>query len=177
MNLSKRTLLSAAGLALAALLPTSQVQAQATNPPAALQATQHRVTADQFERYYDLFNRYDPAYGELLADDVVYPHPSGKTLHGRKEIMDHYTAQAERLHDKRIPTAIIIDNEGGQAAVEMRNEFSVDEGKTYTFGNGTVIKPGEVWEGSTVMIYGLKDGKISSIRGSLTSPGRLKRIK
>jgi hypothetical protein len=95
------------------------------------------VTEEQFRRYFDLFNKRDPAWSDILAEKLVYPHPSGKTFH---------------------------------------NRFWTDEGKSYTFENGMVIHSGEVWEGSAVILYELKDGKITSIRGATTGVGPVHRI-
>jgi hypothetical protein len=44
---------------------------------------------------------------------------------------------------------------------------------TPTLPTGEVVKPGEEWVGHTVMIYQLRDGKISSIRGAQSSPVKL----
>jgi hypothetical protein len=38
---------------------------------------------------------------------------------------------------------------------------------------GEVVKPGEEWVGHSVMIYQLRDGKISGIRGAQSTPVKL----
>lgn len=163
-----KALLGAGGMAAALLLSTTAVHAQPRKP----------VTEEQFKRYYELFSKGDTRYGDFLADDLVYMHPSGKLIRSRAEYIEHYKKQPEKIHDDRTPNFIVIDNEHGRAAVQMRNRFWADEGKTYTFENGTVVHGGEVWQSSVVIFYEFnKDGKITKIEGSETGPGPLKRIK
>lgn len=165
--MNTKMLLGAGGLAVAILFSTAPVQAQTANKP---------VTEEQFKRYYDLFNKKDPAWSDILADELVFPHPSGKTFRSRDEVVEFYKKQPERVHDDRIPTNIVIDNERGRAAVEMQNRFWTDEGKTYTFENGDVIRGGELWAAHVVIFYDLKDGKIVGIHGAKSGPGPIKRI-
>lgn len=169
-------LLGAGALVVAALVYTGPVQAQPSPAPAA--RAQHLVTEADFKRYYDLFNKGDTAYADFLADDIVYLHPSGKMIRTKAAYIEHYKNQPTRISDDRVPNTIVIDNERGRAAVELINHFWTKEGQTYTFENGTVIKGGEYWESSTVMFYEFnKDGKITSIKGAVTGPGPLKRLR
>ena len=175
-----KALLSAGSVAAAVLLSTGSVHAETTNaaPAAASQPARQQVTEEHFKRYYDLFNKGDTAYADFLAENLVYHHPSGKVIRSRKEYVEHYKNQPARISDDRVPNTIVIDNERGRAAVELINHFWTKEGQTYTFENGTVIKGGEYWESSTVMFYEFdKDGKIISIKGAITGPGPLKRLK
>ena len=175
-----KALLSVGSVAAAVVLFTGSVHGQATNaaPVAASQPARTQVTEEQFKRYYELFNKGDTKYADFLAENLVYVHPSGKLISSREEYVEHYKKQPEKIHDDRVPTFIVIDNERRRAAVEMRNRFWADEGKTYTFENGTVVRGGELWESSVVIFYEFdKEGKITKIQGAKTGPGPLKRIK
>ena len=130
------------------------------------------MTREKILEYYARFNAQDERYAEFLTDDVVYPYPfTGETFHGPKQIVDHYKALwAAGAQETREPVTIIIDNKAGLVAVELAAHIVARPGTTPKLPSGEVVKPGEVWEGNSVMIYTLRDGKISSIRGAKMSP-------
>lgn len=138
-------------------------------PPAA------RMTREKVLEYYARFNAEDERYAEFLTDDVVYPYPFlGVTFHGPKEIVDHYKKfWVTGIKERREPDTIIIDNEAGVMAVELTARIVAKPGMTPKLPTGEVVKPGEEWVGHSVMIYTLRDGKISSIRGAQSSPVKL----
>lgn len=143
-------------------------QALASEPAA-------RMTREKVLEYYARFNAQDERYAEFLTDDVVYPYPFlGVTFHGPKEIVEHYKKfWASGIKETREPGAIIIDNDAGLMAVELTAHIVAKPGTTPKLPTGEVVKPGEEWVGHSVMIYQLRDGKISAIRGAQSSPVKL----
>ena len=134
-----------------------------------------RMTREKVLEYYARFNAEDERYAEFLTADVVYPYPFlGVTFHGPKEIVDHYKKfWASGIKETREPGAIIIDNDAGLMAVELTAHIVAKPGMTPKLPTGEVVKPGEEWVGHSVMIYQLRDGKISAIRGAQSSPVKL----
>jgi hypothetical protein len=134
-----------------------------------------RMTREKVLEYYARFNAEDERYAEFLTDDVVYPYPFlGVTFHGPKEIVDHYKKfWVTGIKETREPRTIIIDNDAGLMAVELTAHIVAKPGTTPKLPTGEVVKPGEEWEGHSVMIYTLRDGKISSIRGAQSTPVKL----
>jgi len=134
-----------------------------------------RMTHEKALEYYALFNAEDERYAEFLTDDVVYPYPFlGVTFHGPKEIVDHYkTFWATGLKETREPVTIVIDNDAGLMAVELNAHITAKPGMTPKLPTGEAVKPGDKWEGRAIMIYKLRDGKISEIRGAMSTPVKL----
>jgi hypothetical protein len=134
-----------------------------------------RMTREKVLEYYARFNAEDERYAEFLTEDVVYPYPFlGVTFHGPKEIVDHYKKfWASGIKETREPGAIIIDNDAGLMAVELTAHIVAKPGMTPKLPTGEVVKPGEEWVGHSVMIYQLRDGKISGIRGAQSTPVKL----
>lgn len=156
---------------LAALLTLGAPQmAVAKAAPAAA-----KVTPEMIRQYYELFDRHDPHFADLLADDVVFPHISGKTFRSKAEVVGFYQNLVKTgLGERREPVTIVVDNEHGLAAVELKLHFwAAQPGVEAKLPNGDTIKPGEEWVGHSVMFYTLKNGKIAAIRGSQAGPGKL----
>lgn len=133
-------------------------------------APAEKMTREKVVEYYARFNAEDERYAEFLNSDVVYPYPVGNvTFRGPKEIVDHYKKfWATGIKETREPGTIIIDNEGGFMAVELTVRVVAKPGITPKLPTGETVKPGEEWVGKSVMIYGLRNGKISTIRGAQT---------
>jgi hypothetical protein len=165
-NSNWKTFACAAG----ALMLFASVAGQTlASQPAAL------MTREKVLEYYALFNAEDESYAKFLTDDVVYPYPFlGVTFHGPKEIVAHYkNFWLTGIKETREPNTIVIDNDAGLVAVELTARIVAKPGMTPKLPTGEVVKPGEEWVGHTVMIYQLRDGKISSIRGAQSSPVKL----
>lgn len=164
----KSILLRHAGLGAAALLCLG-------TPGVALAKSE--MTPEKIKEYYALFNKGDPKYVQFIAEDAVFPHISGKVFRGRKEILAYYHSMMNTgFREERIPTMIVIDNERGHAAVELKFRIWA-EGVAAKLPDGREIKPGEIWEGASVLFYDLnKDGLITSIRGAASGPGPVKKV-
>ncbi len=136
------------------------------------------MTKDKIIQYYELFNAGDPHYADLLADDVEFPHITGKMLHGKKAVMDFYANMEQGgVKDTRVPSTIVIDNDQGIAVIELTVHITGEPGGPHTLPTGEPLQPGEVLEGHSVMFYSFKNGKITSIRGAATGPSKFVKIK
>jgi len=125
------------------------------------------MTKEKFITYYKLFSANDPRYGDMLADNVYYPHITGRVFHNRKEVMAFYSSMMQSgVIETRIPTTIVIDNADGLAAVELTVHITAKPGAHPILPTGEKVNPGDDWVGHNMMIYGIKDGKITSIRGA-----------
>lgn len=133
-----------------------------------------RMTREKLLEYFERFNAEDERYGELLADDVVFPHPTAGTLRGRKEVVGHYKKFWDSgVRERREPDLIVIDNDGGWVAAQLTVRITAKPGITPKLPTGEEVKPGEEWVGNNVIFYQLRDGKISFIRGGKSSPIKL----
>lgn len=137
-----------------------------------------RMTKEKIIEYYKRFNEGDSRYSDLLADDVVFPHISGKTFNGKKEVLDYYGKLWKAgVKEIREPVMVAVDNENGVVAVELTFHITADPGTMPTLPTGETIRPGEEWQSHSVLFYGIKDGKITSIRGALSGPSKLVKVK
>lgn len=137
-----------------------------------------RMTKEKIIQYYQRFNEGDSRYSDLLADDVVFPHISGKTFNGKKEVLEYYGKLWKAgVKEIREPVAVIVDNENGMVAVELTFHITAEPGTMPTLPTGETIRPGEEWQSHSVLFYGIKDGKINAIRGSLAGPSKLVKVK
>lgn len=133
-----------------------------------------RMTREKLLEYFERFNTEDERYGELLADDVVFPHPTGGTLRGRKEVVAHYKKFWDSgIRERREPDLIVIDNDAGWVAVQLTVRITAKPGITPKLPTGEEVKPGEEWVGNNVIFYEIRDGRISFIRGGRSSPIKL----
>jgi len=114
-------------------------------------------------------------YHYVIADYLC--RVTGGELRGPKQIADFYQKMwATGVHEVREPTAIIIDNKGGMMAVEESVSFTPKPGfASVTLPTGEVMKAGEKWKGAAVMIFTLRDGKVTSVRGSIVGAGKITR--
>lgn len=141
-------------------------------------AQQATMTKADFVRYYELFTKGDERYADLLADDIVFPHMSGKVFHGKAEVLAYYRGIKDTGYkETREPTTIVIDNENGTAAVELTFHIWAEPGTNPKLPSGEEIHPGEMWEGHSVLFYTTRGNKITGIRGSLSGPGKVVRVK
>lgn len=137
-------------------------------------APAERMTREKLLEYFERFNAEDQRYGELLADDVVFPHPNAGTLRGRKEVVGYYKKFWDTgIRERREPDLIVIDNDAGWVAVQLTVRINAKPGFTPTLPSGDVVKQGEEWVGNNVIFYELRDGKISFIRGGRSTPIKL----
>lgn len=133
-----------------------------------------RMTREKLLEYFERFNAEDQRYGELLADDVVFPHPNAGTLRGRKEVVGYYKKFWDTgIRERREPDLIVIDNDAGWVAVQLTVRITAKPGITPKLPSGEVVKAGEEWVGNNVVFYELRDGKISFIRGGRSSAIKL----
>ncbi|MGU7773838.1 nuclear transport factor 2 family protein [Burkholderia sp. MR1-5-21] len=136
------------------------------------------MTKEKMLNYYKLFNAEDLHYAELLAPNVEFDHFVAGKLRGPQQIIDFYKKLwTGGMQEVREPTAIVIDNEGGQMAIEMLIHITARPGRgDVKLPTGEVIKQGEEWQGASVLFYGIHDGKITSIRGATSGPGKITRV-
>jgi len=158
-----------AGLALALAVTASAGQAK---------PKPKEIVPAQIVEYYKKFNTGDPSYADLLADDVEFPHITAGLLKGKAEVVGFYKKLKHNgLQEERVPQTIVIDNKGGLAAVELLVKMWTDPGVEHQLPTGETIKPGEIWEGTNVLFYKIRDGKIVQIRGSRSGPGKMQKVK
>jgi hypothetical protein len=125
------------------------------------------MTQEMFVNYYKLFSANDPRYGDMLDENVYYPHITGRVFHNRKEVMAFYASMMQSgVIETRTPTTIVIDNADGLAAVELTVHITAKPGAHPTLPTGEKVNPGDDWVGHNMMIYGIKGDKIISIRGA-----------
>lgn len=134
-----------------------------TGPVTAGEAAGQVMTREKFEDYLSLFSRGDHRYADYYDPDVVFDaRPAPAPLHGRKAILDLYDGLHKQLTEQVTAGTVVIDNAQGVMMVELTNRIVATQDNV-KLPSGTMNK-GDVSLGSGVMIYGLRNGRIVSIR-------------
>ena len=149
--------------------------AQAEGPTAAqlrepLPATvaDTRMTRAKYNDYLRLFGRFDPRFTLFYDAQVVFDTaPAPTPLHGPEAIRDFYVPIRRNLDEHVKATTIVIDNAQGIIVVELHNRMTAARGDIQL--PSRLLRIGEEREGSGVIVYSLKEGRISYIRGSAVS--------
>lgn len=133
------------------------------------------MTSEKFAEYVKLFNARDERFAEFYTEDVEFPHKAGVVLRGRRAIIDFYKNMWQGIKETLTTGAVIVDNERGLMAVEMtvhleakpKASTPTQAQKDASVLPGRALKPGETLIDKSVVIYTLRDGKISHIRGAI----------
>lgn len=125
------------------------------------------MTHEKYARYIDTFNRHDLRFVEFYAEDVAFD--KGKAdgvLKGREAIAEWYRNIWPDLTEKVTPQAVTIDSAQNLMIVELRTELTATrdgvQRPNMTLNRGDQL----VVDGAVV--YSLRDGFISSLRGVST---------
>ncbi|WP_144903919.1 nuclear transport factor 2 family protein [Novosphingobium taihuense] len=120
------------------------------------------MTRGKFEDYLRLFGIFDERFVRFYHPDVVFAiAPAAQPLHGRESVLQLYRPLRRTLDEEVLIRALVIDSEQGVMAAEISNTMTA---------RGPVRLPmlrmeaGDRRMGSGVIFYGLKDGKIISLR-------------
>lgn len=122
------------------------------------------MTQARFAAYLAKVNASDLGFVEFYHPDVWFDHGStGGMLRGRDAIAAYYRNAWSQMRERITAKAVVIDNESGQMAVELRTELEATEDVTRT--PGITMKKGDRVILTGMVIYGLDKGQIISIRG------------
>lgn len=147
-------------------LPAVMLAAGLVSLSAAPAAADEGMTPAAYAAYLERFNAGDESYAEIYHPDVVFEHdPKFGTLRGRQAIIEFYRNIRQQLKEEVKVSTLVIDNERGLMAAELttrlvatRDGVDMPSGRLNT--GDAIITRGTVY-------YGLKDGRIVSIRGGI----------
>ena len=123
------------------------------------------MTRQKYLDYAMLFSRFDPRFLQYYDPDVVFATaPAPKPMHGPKAIYDLYVPLRKDLDEHVAAPFIVIDNPHNVMMVQLENRMVATRGDV-KLPSG-VLNKGEEIIGRGVIIYRLKNGKISYIEGS-----------
>ena len=126
------------------------------------------MTHEKYARYIDTFNRHDLRFVEFYAEDVVFD--KGKVdgiLKGREAIAEWYRNIWQDLTEKVTPQVVTIDSAQNLMIVELRTELTATRDGVQR-PNMTLNK-GDRLVVDGAVVYTLRDGSISSLRGVSTA--------
>lgn len=123
------------------------------------------MTRQKYLDYAMLFSRFDPRFLEYYDPDVVFATaPAPKPLHGPKAIYDLYVPIRKNLDEHIAAPIIVVDNPHNVMFVQLSNRMVATRGDV-GLPSG-VLKMGVEMIGNGVIVYSLKNGKISYIRAA-----------
>lgn len=132
------------------------------------------MTQDAYHLYLQRFSAGDDRYADMYDDNVVFTHdPKFGTLRGRQAILDFYRKIRLDLKETVQASMVVIDNEQGVMAAELTTQLvAIRDGVEMPSGRlnmgDTIISRGTVY-------YGLRDGRIITIRASIDGHDLLRR--
>lgn len=146
-------------------LPVMALAATSAKAETSCEAPRGGISRKEFDRYVALYNAADPAFIQFYQDDVVMetvPPLKGAAAIGdfRKElgayVVEHITVE------------YFVSDENG-AAAQFLGEFSCIRDMPITalgglFGKG--VKKGQVLRQRGIILYGVKNGKLTFIRAA-----------
>lgn len=149
---------------LAAARAEAPTAAQLAEPmPASI--NERLMTHQKYLDYAMLFSRFDPRFLQYYDPDVVFATaPAPQPLHGPKAIHDLYVPIRRNLDEHITAPIIVVDNSHDVMFVQLRNRMVATRGDV-DLPSG-VLKMGEEMIGNGVIVYSLKNGKISYIRAA-----------
>jgi hypothetical protein len=122
-----------------------------------------KMTRQKYEDYARLFSRFDPRFLKFYDPGVVFATlPAPKPIHGPKAIYDLYVPFRKNLDEHVTAPVVVIDNAHNVMVVQLHNRMVATRGDV-KLPSG-VLKRGEALITSGVIVYSLKNGKISYIR-------------
>jgi ketosteroid isomerase-like protein len=135
--------------------------------PAAAQASATTISRERFAEYIHRFNTQDERYADLYADDVVFEHgPYYGTLRGPQAILDFYRQTWKSFVQTLVPGDVIIDNDRGLMAAEMTTHLVARADGVASQSHPEGMKAGDEVVSVGVVIYEIRNGKITHIRGA-----------
>ena len=147
--------MSRTGILFAACAMAIGLPSAAAGPPS--------IEAGGFGRYVDTFNSADMSFVDYYTPDVVFDKGDDGKLVGRDAIASWYANFWQDFDETLTPLAVAIDRGGEVMMVELRTELVAKRdgfrwrGRTYAKGDRLIV--------DGTIVYGLRNGLISSIRG------------
>jgi ketosteroid isomerase-like protein len=125
------------------------------------------ITRERFAEYIHRFNAQDERYADLYADDVVFEHgPYYGTLRGPQAILDFYRNTWKSFRQTLVPGDVVIDNDRGLMAAEMTTHLVARVDGVASQSHPEGMKAGDEVVSVGVVIYEIRDGRITHIRGA-----------
>ncbi len=154
-------ILAASSVANAQTHPARSIEADAKGRPL---DTSGPMTHEKFKRYVAIFNAGDLRFVEFYKPDIEFDKgPAEGKLSGRAAIAKWYENIWQDIDETITPMTTAIDSNGEIMVVEMRTQLDAtrDNVKRPT----TVLNKGDRYVVDGIIVYGIKDGLIASIRG------------
>ncbi|MBC2670306.1 nuclear transport factor 2 family protein [Novosphingobium piscinae] len=124
------------------------------------------MTPAAYAEYLARFNAGDERYADIYDPEVVFEHdPKFGTLRGRDAIIAFYRQIRLQLKETVTASTVVIDNDRGLMAAELSTHLLATRDGV-DMPSGTLMKGDAIVTRGTVY-YGLRDGHIVSIRGSI----------
>lgn len=131
------------------------------------------MSRERFERYVSLFNAQDPGFLLYYAPDVLFDKgASGGLLKGRQAILKWYADIWRNFAETITPLATAIDGNGRIMMVEMR--VRLEARRNGVVWRGSSFAKGEALIVDGTIVYTLKDGLITAIRGAAEGRHRVR---
>ncbi|HWW66115.1 MAG TPA: nuclear transport factor 2 family protein [Sphingomonadaceae bacterium] len=137
-----------------------------------ISAAEGQMTHENYKIYLSRFNSGDDRYAQFYDDNVVFDHgPFFGILKGRQAIVDFYRDIRTKVKETVTASTVVIDNEHGVMAAELSTQLVATR-------DGVEMPSGHLDKGDMIITrgtvyYGLKDGRIISIRGGITGATRI----
>lgn len=126
------------------------------------------MTPQAYVEYVRLFNAEDERYAQFYSGDVEFEHgPGFGNLQGPQGIVNFYRKFWVKFHEALEVGAIVIDNEHGLMAVELSTHLAARQAGVALPSHPRAMNVGDEFVTSGVVIYTLRDGKITHIRGAV----------
>ncbi|MBW8743556.1 MAG: nuclear transport factor 2 family protein [Sphingomonas sp.] len=148
------------------MLLITGLQADARPPAVAGHTAQApAMSREKFQRYVALFNTQDPDFLLYYQPDVLFDKgTTGGLLKGRQAIIKWYADIWRDFAETITPLATAIDGNGRIMMVEMR--VRLEARRNGVVWRGSTFAKGEALIVDGTIVYTLKDGLITTIRGA-----------
>lgn len=139
----------------------------------AQESAPREMTRQRFEEYLRLFNAGDERFAQFYDENVVFHHaPIFGVLKGRQAIIDFYKNIRLQVSEEVTPHVIVVDNEQGVMAAELSTRLvALKDGVAMPSGH---LNTGDMIVSEGTVYYTLKDGLITTIRGSRSGAHKTK---
>lgn len=137
----------------------------ATAVPHQSQADSCAVAIDRkrFQQYLDLFNAFDPAFTQFYADDVVLRIGSRGDIKTPRAIYE-FNQELRQNFTEALELEFFCSDATGVAA-ELKGAYRCIKDVENSPRFGRSIKKGEVRRQRGVVLYTIKNGKFTLLRG------------
>ncbi|MCW2417305.1 nuclear transport factor 2 family protein [Sphingobium sp. B8D3C] len=131
----------------------------------AQESAPREMTRQRFEEYLRLFSAGDERFAQFYDEDVVFHHaPIFGVLKGRQAIIDFYKNIRLQVSEEVTSHVVVVDNEHGVMAAELSTRLvALKDGVAMPSGH---LNTGDMIVSEGTVYYTLKDGLITTIRGS-----------